>query len=219
MRLRADFTQQATVLPDDYEWVSSPVPGVERMMLDRIGDEVARATSLVRYAANSKFPRHHHGGGEEIYVLEGEFADEHGRYPAGTYVRNPVGTSHAPNVGPLGCVIFVKLHQFDVDDGQRIAMDTTVGDWDPSQARGVDTQLLHEYGSERVALIRFEPDTTYPSHIHDGGEEILVLDGEIRDGEGVYPAGTWVRYPDGSEHEVSSSRNGALLYVKSGHLA
>jgi len=60
------------------------------MMLDRIGDEVARATSLVRYAPDSTFSPHVHGGGEEFLVLEGEFGDEHQNYPAGTYVRNPV---------------------------------------------------------------------------------------------------------------------------------
>ena len=219
MRLRADFGQRASVLPDDYEWAASPVPGVERMMLDRVGDEVARATSLVRYAANSQFPEHTHGGGEEIYVIEGEFADEHGAYPAGTYVRNPIGTSHAPSVGPQGCVIFVKLHQFEADDSEQIATDTTVGKWISSKADGVELQALHEFGSEQVALIRFAPDTTYPTHVHEGGEEILVLAGEIRDEEGVYPTGAWVRYPDGSKHEVTSSQNGALLYVKAGHLS
>ena len=219
MRLRADFSERASVAPDEYEWVASPVPGVERMMLDRIGDEVARATSLVRYAANTQFPEHVHGGGEEIYVVDGEFADEHGSYPAGTYVRNPIGTSHAPNVGPKGCTIFVKLHQFEEGDDRRFAVDTLQGEWAPSQAVGVDVMPLHEYGREWVALIRFAPDTTYPVHKHEGGEEILVLEGQIRDGHGEYPAGSWVRYPDGSEHEVTSSADGALIYAKGGHLA
>ena len=218
MRLRADFAKRVSVTQDDYDWVDSPIAGVERMMLDRIGEEVARATSLVRYAPNSQFPRHIHGGGEEIYVMEGEFADEHGSYPAGTYVRNPIGTSHAPSVGPLGCVIFVKLHQFEEGDRRQFAVDTSGGEWIPSKAAGVDLLPLHEFGSEQVALIRFEADTTYPSHVHEGGEEILVLEGEIRDGDGPYPAGSWARFPDGSEHEVTSGAEGALLYVKVGHL-
>ena len=112
MRLNADFDQRVVVTPEAYRWVDSPMAGVERMMLDRIGEEVARATSLVRYAPNSTFPSHEHGGGEEILVLEGEFADEHGRYPAGSYLRNPIGTAHAPRVGEQGATIFVKLHQF-----------------------------------------------------------------------------------------------------------
>jgi hypothetical protein len=58
-------------------------------MLDRIGDEVARATSIVRYAPASHFSPHVHDGGEEFLVLEGTFQDEHGDYPVGSYVRNP----------------------------------------------------------------------------------------------------------------------------------
>jgi anti-sigma factor ChrR (cupin superfamily) len=90
MRLNADFDQRVVVLPGDYEWVPTPVPGVPRMMLDRIGGEVARATSVVRYDPDSEFPPHWHDGGEEILVLEGEFADEHGGYPAGqAAIRQP----------------------------------------------------------------------------------------------------------------------------------
>jgi anti-sigma factor ChrR (cupin superfamily) len=218
MKLRADFTKRACVLPDDYEWVASPVAGVDRMMLDRIGDEVARATSLVKYAANSRFPEHVHGGGEEIFVIDGEFADEHGSYPAGTYVRNPIGTKHAPSVGPQGCTIFVKLHQFDAGDTRRFAVDTNNREWKASRAAGVEIMPLHRFGRENVELVRFEPDATYPRHVHEGGEEVLVLAGAIRDADGVYPQGTWLRFPDGSEHDVTSSGEGALLYVKEGHL-
>ena len=102
MRLNADFDQRVVIRPEDHQWVPSPMPGVERMMLDRIGDEVARATSLVRYAPNSTFSPHVHGGGEEFLVLEGEFGDEHALYPAGTYVRNPIGSAHTPRVGDEG---------------------------------------------------------------------------------------------------------------------
>ena len=218
MKLRADFSKRECVLPEDYEWVASPVAGVDRMMLDRIGDEVARATSLVKYAANSRFPEHVHGGGEEIFVLEGEFADDHGSYPAGTYVRNPIGTRHAPSVGSEGCTIFVKLHQFDAGDTRQFAVDTNSGEWAPSRAAGVEIMRLHRYERENVELVRFERDTTYPAHVHEGGEEVLVLEGAIRDADGEYPAGTWLRLPDGSEHDVTSGGEGALLYVKEGHL-
>lgn len=218
MLLRADFGRRVVVTPDQYEWVPSPVAGVERMMLDRVGDEVARATSIVRYTPNSRFPAHEHGGGEEILVLEGEFADEHGRYPAGSYLRNPIGTAHSPSVGPQGATIFVKLHQFDVSDSRQVAIDTNAGAWQATRADGVLQLPLHEHDCEQVALVQFDPNTTCPMHVHEGGEEVLVLSGEIRDAEGNYPAGSWMRFPDGSEHEVSSAAEGALLYVKAGHL-
>ncbi len=101
------------------------------MMLDRVGDEVARATSLVRYAANSQFTPHVHGGGEEFFVLEGTFGDEHQQYPAGTYVRNPIGTRHTPHVGADGCVILVKLHQFSEHDDTQLVIDTCASSWRP----------------------------------------------------------------------------------------
>ena len=113
----------------------------------------------------------------------------------------------------------MKLHQFDADDDRQFAVNTANGEWLPSTAAGVDLLPLHEFGKERVALIRFAPDTTYPSHVHEGGEEVLVLEGQIRDQHGEYPAGAWMRFPDRSEHEVTSAADGALLYVKVGHLS
>ena len=96
MRLNADFTQRIVIRPGDTPWQASPSPGVTRRMLDRVGDEAARATSLVRYAPGSVFPAHEHPDGEEILVLEGVFTDEHGEHGPGTYLRNPDGSRHAP---------------------------------------------------------------------------------------------------------------------------
>ena len=94
------------------------MPGVDRMKLDRIGDEVARATSLVRYVSNSSFSPHQHEGGEEIFVLEGVFGDEHGTYPAGSYISNPIGTAHQPvyEEGATGFLVFkTNPEKFDHD--------------------------------------------------------------------------------------------------------
>src|ERR671922_130962 len=107
MRINADFTRRVSVHAATSDWVQSPMPGVERKMLDRVGDEVARASSIVRYAPNSRFSAHTHGGGEEFLVLQGVFSDEHGDYSPGTYVRNPVGSCHTPH-SEGGCTLFVK---------------------------------------------------------------------------------------------------------------
>ena len=69
MRINADFLKPAIVNRSETEWVLSPESGVDRIMLDRIGDEVARATSIVRYAPGSSFARHEHAKGEEFLVL------------------------------------------------------------------------------------------------------------------------------------------------------
>src|SRR6202045_3584211 len=123
MNLNSDFGARATVHAARLDWTPSPIPGVDRRLLDRIGDEVARATSIVRYAPASSFSAHSHGGGEEFLVLDGVFQDEHGDYPAGSYVRNPPTSRHTPGSAP-GCVVFVKLWQFDLDDRTPARRDT-----------------------------------------------------------------------------------------------
>ena len=219
MRLNADFSERVVIRPEDYHWVDSPMPGVERMMLDRIGDEVARATSLVRYAPNTTFSPHVHGGGEEFFVLEGAFGDEHGLYPRGTYVRNPIGTRHTPRVGEQGCTIFVKLHQFEKEDRQPVVIDTNEAQWLPGLVPGLRVMSLHECAAEHVALVKWAPDTEFQSHTHWGGEEIFVLEGRFNDEHGEYPAGSWIRSPDQSRHAPYTRAEGALIYVKVGHLA
>ncbi|KZY60906.1 cupin, partial [Oleiphilus sp. HI0065] len=154
-KLRADFDARFVVDPSSYQWVDSPMPGVERMMLDRVGDEVARATSIVRYAPNSEFSEHTHDGGEEFVVLDGVFEDEHGVYPKGTYVRNPIGTAHQPKIGEQGATIFVKLHQFDARDSASVNIDTHATCWLPGLVDGLSVMPLHEFEGEHIALVRW----------------------------------------------------------------
>ena len=189
------------------------------MMLDRTGNEVARATSLVRYEANSQFPSHVHGGGEEILVLEGVFGDDQGEYPQGSYLRNPAGTSHAPKVGSEGATIFVKLQQFKPQDQQQLSLQTRQGQWLPGLVYGLSVMPLHEFEGEHTALVKWAPNTRFNTHQHWGGEEILVLEGIFLDEHGVYPQGTWLRNPHLSRHTPYTKEEGAVIYVKTGHLA
>ncbi len=217
MKLNADFSQRVVIRPEDYTWVASPASGVDRMMLDRIGEEVARATTIVRFAPNSQFDAHTHGGGEEYLVLEGVFSDESGDYPAGTYVRNPIGTSHRPHIGPEGATILVKLHQFDADDTEQKVIPTQDAAFLPGSAPGLTVLPLHSVPGENVALVRWAPGTKFSSHAHWGGEEIFVIEGVFQDEHGDYPAGTWIRSPHMSRHTPWSD-DGCLIYVKTGHL-
>ncbi|MBV8084710.1 MAG: cupin domain-containing protein, partial [Chloroflexi bacterium] len=142
MNLNADFGTRAAVHAGRLDWTPSPIPGVDRRMLDRVGAEVARATSIVRYAPGSRFSPHTHGGGEEFLVLDGVFQDEHGDFPAGSYIRNPPTTSHTPGSGP-GCTIFVKLWQFDPNDRTGVRLDTAAAAYAPAPGRpGVEAKPL-----------------------------------------------------------------------------
>ncbi|KEF41285.1 MAG: cupin [Cyanobium sp. CACIAM 14] len=215
-RIHADLSRPAVARSGDLPWLPSPLSGVERRLLERDGGEVARATSIVRYAPGSHFAAHVHGGGEEFLVLEGVFSDEQGDYGAGTYVRNPVGSAHAP-FSRQGCVIFVKLRQMDPADQRRVVLDTRSSAWLPGLVPGLSVLPLHGFGPEQVALVRWAPGTRFPDHGHPGGEEILVLEGVFEDERGAYPAGTWLRHPAGSRHTPCSD-SGCLIWVKTGHL-
>jgi anti-sigma factor ChrR (cupin superfamily) len=107
MELHADFSQHAVLDSNALPWTPSPMAGVQHRLLDRGAGEEARATSIVRYAPGSRFSRLRHGGGEKILVLNGVFQDEHGRYPNGSWLRNPHGSVQRP-WSEAGCTIWVK---------------------------------------------------------------------------------------------------------------
>lgn len=217
MSINADFKQRVVIDTRRVSWQPSPVEGVDRVPLDRIGEEVARASSIVRYAPGSSFTPHLHGAGEEILVLDGTFSDEHGDYPAGTYLRNPPDSSHAPR-SENGCTLFVKLRQFHPRDTATVRVDTTTANWYPGLVRGLAVMPLHEFEGVGTALVRWAPNTVFNPHVHPGGEEIFVLEGVFHDEHGSYSAGSWIRSPRYSKHAPFTKEEGALIYVKTGHL-
>lgn len=209
MDLNADFSQRVLVHGDEVDWQASPMAGVDRRMLDRIGGEVARATTIVRYAPNSKFSAHTHTGGEEFIVLEGVFQDEHGDFPAGTYVRNPPTTSHTPG-SDEGCVIFVKLWQFDMDDRTQFRKDM--------EAELTDgTAILHRDARETVSYHRLQPGETLRDSMTGGGE-VLVLSGTLKVGTDGLRKDSWLRLPEGEKLDAVAGPEGATLWMKTGHL-
>lgn len=217
MEINADFSQPAFTNTSAMVWAPSPMPGVDRRMLDRVGDEVARATSIVRYAEGSAFPEHTHGGGEEFIVLEGVFQDEHGDYPAGTYVRNPVGTHHIPRSDP-GCTIFVKLWQFDPDDQEQFALDLNVLELEADTDRpGVSTALLAQRDYESVALEVWDGGVTVDLH-GEGEAEALVLEGGFIHGSEEYSRHDWICLPPGQTAELTACEQGLRFWIKRDHL-
>lgn len=216
MQLHQDFSSRVAIQSLNLAWVESPVSGVHRRLLERDGGEVARATSIVRYSAGAKFSAHSHDRGEEFIVLDGEFADESGRYGRGTYVKNPPGSSHAP-FSETGCTLFVKLRHLDEDDTGRVVVRPESARWHPGLVNGLSVLPLSEFGTQHTALVRWEPGTRFTAHRHFGGEEIFVLEGVFEDEHGTYPAGTWLRSPHLSAHEPFSNE-GCTIFVKTGHL-
>ncbi len=218
MNLNADFTRRAAVHTARLAWTPSPIPGVERRMLDRIGQEVARATSIVRYAPGSRFSPHTHGGGEEFLVLDGVFQDEHGDFPAGSYIRNPPTSSHTPGSAP-GCTIFVKLWQFDPQDRTQLRIDTATAAFAALPGHpGIETLPLFLDSHEQVRLERWAPGVavTRPA---PGGIEALVLDGSFEEGNEPFHPHSWLRLPPGTPLQAVAGPQGCRLWIKTGHLA
>lgn len=215
MNLHDDFSQRVVLNHNELPWISSPEAGVQRRLLDRRGDEVARATSIVRYEAGSQFAPHRHDLGEEILVLEGVFSDETGDFPAGCYIMNPPGSSHTP-FSKSGCLLLVKLRHLGPDQQHREVVDTTKAPWLQGLVPGLHVMPLMQQGTGST-LVRWAPGTFFNPHRHFGGEEIFVVDGVFEDEHGRYPKGSWIRSPHMSQHQPFS-REGCTIFVKTGHL-
>ncbi|MEN8293058.1 cupin domain-containing protein [Acinetobacter radioresistens] len=216
MWINADFSQVAMVRPNDYQWVKSPGGEVERVMLDRIGGETARATSLVRYAPQSIFPEHQHPLGEEILVLSGTFTENGNQhYPAGWYLRNPDGSKHTPS-SEEGTLIFVKLMQMTREDVLSLRINTHEPEnWQTLNQRKI-CPLYHSQ-DEQTYLEKLIPHQNFAEHSANG-IELLVVQGELLANGETYPAGSWIRLPIQSSHNFHACSAGAILYVKTGHL-
>ena len=215
--LNQDYTQRVALNIGTLPWEDSPAKGVTRKKLERQEAEKGRATSIVRYAPGSEFVTHQHPGGEEIFVLDGVFSDEHADYPAGTYMRNPAGTSHAP-FSKQGCTLFVKLCYFAPKDVSQLAINTNEQTWLPGVVDGLQVMPLHSFEGEHTALVKWRENTQFQPHQHWGGEEILVLSGEFRDEHGSYPSWSWLRSPHLSKHCPFVEKQETIILVKTGHL-
>lgn len=216
MLINADFSRRASVTADEHQWIKSPQEGVERVMLDRIGAEKARATSLVRYAPDSYFPHHLHPGGEEILVLSGTFSADDDDYPAGWYLRNPPTSGHQPH-SREGAIIFVKLRQMTMTETHTIAIETNDdSNWHTKDNREICS--LYADDREQVSLQRLSTHQALFADTVTGGAEILVIKGNLIDAGQTYSQGSWIRLPVDTESQIQAGSEGVTIYLKTGHL-
>ena len=215
MQLNEDFKKRVVVHSENTAWSPSPVAGIERRMLDRIGGEVARATTIVRFAQGSQFSEHSHAGGEEFIVLDGVFQDEYGDFPTGTYVRNPPKTAHTPR-SSMGCTIFVKLWQFDMDD--RNQFHKTMADECANPINGIATAQLHRDTKETVFYSELDAGAIL-ENTDIGGIEVLVIAGSVVENGETLSKGAWLRLPSGQNLVAVAGHSGAKVWIKSGHLS
>ena len=217
MKINADFESRVVVHAAQSEWLESPMKGVYRKPLDRIGAEVARATTIVKYEPNSKFSPHVHTGGEEFLVLDGTFQDEHGDYPAGSYIRNPPESRHTPG-SELGCVMLVKLWQFTPQDRIHVQLNTNFMQIVPHRLQAhVSVMPLYQDLHEEVSIQYWEANSRIDLEVQHG-LEVLVLSGNFLEGDDNLVEHSWVRMPSGSSFKAAVGSNGAKVWVKRNHL-
>ncbi len=104
----------------------------------------------------------------------------------------------------------------NMDFDLAVAVDTRAEPWSPSPAPGVERKRLERENAESgraTSIVRYAPASAFPTHVHGGGEEFLVIDGVFSDENGDYPEGTYVRNPPGSSH-APFSRDGCVILVK-----
>jgi hypothetical protein len=217
MKISADFSQRVVVHSDSLEWIESPMPGVHRKPLDRVGAEVARATTIVRYAPGSKFSPHIHTGGEEFIVLDGIFQDEHGSFPVGAYIRNPPQSKHRPS-SDIGCIILVKLWQFQPSDRTHVCLQTNfMGSVQHADFKGIHITSLYKDTIEEVSLVNFEPAAEIILDVKNGAE-LFVLSGSLDEQNDTLTKHSWLRVPINSEINAKAGKKGAKIWFKKGHL-
>ena len=217
LSLNGDMALRAYVDSASMDWRASPSASVHRKRLHLVGGiESGQVTSIVRYSPDASFPAHDHPGGEEILVLEGVFSDEHGDWSAGTYLLNPEGFRHAP-YSKEGCVIFVKLRQYEGSGRQHVAIRVDDIPWRSTEIPGIETKTLFEDAAfpEITQLERWVAGCTPGEQSAGNGFEIFILEGSLQDEVGTYRQGSWLRLPARASH-VPHSTEGCVLYRKYG---
>jgi anti-sigma factor ChrR (cupin superfamily) len=213
------MSRRAVMRAKSMEWQPSPSGSVWRKRLHLAGGaESGQVTSIVRYENGSTFPAHDHPEGEEILVLGGTFSDEHGDWPAGTYLLNPEGFRHAP-CSIDGCILFVKLRQYAGEGRSHVALFTPEQLWRSGPHAGIEIKDLYSNPAfaDSTCLERWGPGASPGGSSYAGGVEILVLEGTLEDEHDTYPKLSWLRLPVGARH-TPVSRAGCELYVKRGAL-
>ncbi len=203
--LNLDFSKELLIDTQAMEWLASPLAGVMRKPLEREGKEHGYTTSIVKYEPGSHFSEHPHPMGEEILVLSGVFSDENGDYPAGSYLRNPPNSRHAP-FSHEGCEIFVKLNQFSIEDT------TTINRAVEIKAIEAGWTFLHSHNNETVWLVNLSKgEELLLPMASQGIEELLLFEGELSIDGKTHPNGLWFRSTRLAEHHLIAVSDAKLI--------
>lgn len=217
MNVNDDFSQRIVMHGSQIPWEEAAA-GLYRQRLDRVVGNYERATTIVRCDSNCVISSHEHNGGEELLVLEGTYEDEYGSWPKGSYVRNPPGSIHSPH-SDSGCIVFMKLWQFDPYDRSYIHTNINKLEYiEPRKRLGVAVASLYQSSHESVRIEKWSPH----AHIEfasDGGAEVFIIEGSVTEACDHLKRHSWLRMPASGQVSATAGPDGALVWVKTNHLA
>ena len=169
--------------------------------------------------------------------MDGTFHDQYGSFPAGSYVRNPIGTEHAPWVEDDGCTIMVKLLQMadptptELNTPTHVLLDKAKNDIGQHVQYGTFAQIYSNmYTGETVEVCWVNPSALLPADMKCvGGEELFIISGSLELDDASYGNGNfnkwgWIRFPPKTDETwrerqpLIGGNTGAIVYRKTGHL-
>ncbi|WP_218616889.1 cupin domain-containing protein [[Phormidium ambiguum] IAM M-71] len=214
-KIHRDLHIHASVLPTSLIWHQTNFTGILFGCFES-DEEVQEhpVTMLTRFEPGGFFPLHGHPGGEEILVLEGNFQDETGVHPPGTYMLNPEGFNHHP-FSNEGCLTFVKLRQHGGKTRQQVRTNIFELPWQTGTVAEIEVQPIYEQVGypEKVWIERWQPGTKLSEVVETELKEIFVIQGTWSDDFGDYPTYSWLRYAPNCPYSPAS-KDGCLIYVK-----
>ena len=86
---------------------------------------------------------------------------------------------------------------------------------DDVNTKGIFIKILrYDEATKRapVILLKFEPGAKYPAHNHPAGEEVFVLEGEVKFGNKNLLKGDYLYTPPNGKHAVWS-KNGCIMLL------
>ncbi len=218
--VKGDANQVARVDSRAMPWEPTEWPGISRKVLEFVNHpSKGRETSLLKFAPGASMPATVLADRLDFFVLDGDCADEHGRYGLHTFVRNPPGTPLTLRSAG-GCELYMKWRVPIRPGGERLVVDAVSAKWLEFPHRGAD--VLHLYpnidGIETGRIGHVHTGRRIPSHDHAIGEETFVVRGMLKDQFAEYGPGVWFRMPCGVAHAPYTEAERCMMLIREGDL-
>ena len=217
MHINYDIDKKIVVHADRANWRRDPSGMMDLLYLDLVDSEKSVATMLMRLRKRALLPVETLNGGKELLVLEGDFQDERGNYPVGSYMRFPPGSRQEP-YSDNGGLLFAKTWQFSPRDRAHVNIDA-YSQYRLAPRKRPGVQIQHLFGDNREDVRIEHWDANHRIVLNQcNGLEVFVLSGGFFEPSTVYKKHSWLRLPPNQPLRAIVGDKGARVFIKEGHL-